>query len=413
MYNNRENYKTFLEAHHIVRRHRDWYNNLTCKYPTLHPIINKVLKNHQPFDWHLLLLEWPHVAEMDDARIAYTRDERAGINDKQTVTTLGKYLRRHFDLEDHTIRDLVALTGKGTCKFVYTTAEMIDHAKRGPSSCMGGNRWRDQTHPFEAYAPEFGWHMAVRIVDDDVRGRAVCMDEGNNKFFVRSFKRNMEDVGGYSYADEVLEAWLKDQGYEHADSWEGCKLAKIESRYGNYVAPYIDGNVQNGELRRDHILITSGGDLSLDSTEGTAGEDDRPECDDCHDRVDEGDGVYLGRWADRMICQSCADYSYRVVNGRNSETYYVHEDCAVEVDGDYYDEDYLGDNDIVELESGEYCHLDNAVCINDAYYRTDDENVVFFHDTAEHGLKSDGWYDEENCEWYSEEQVKETTEEQS
>lgn len=412
MFDNRENYVMFTNAHMIVRRHRDWYRHLTNKYSDLHPIVNKVLKNHKPHDWHLLLLEWPHVAEMDETRIAYTRDERAGINDKQTVTTLGKYLKRHFDLEDHTIRDLVALVGEGHCKFVYTTAEIVDHARRGPNSCMGGNRWRGQTHPFEAYSPEFGWHMAVRMVGDEVRGRAMCMDTGAEKFYVRSFKRNLEE-GGYSYADEVLEAWLKDQGYAHEDSWEGCKLAKIESQYGNYVAPYIDGQAQQGDIRSNYIMITDRGEVSLDNTDGTAGEDDRPTCNDCEDRVDEDDGVYIGRYQDRMVCQCCADSSYRVVLGRGGDSYYVHDDESIEVDGEYYHMDYLSDNDIVELDNGDYCHLDDAVCINNAYYRTDDENVVFFHDTAEHGLKSDGWYDEEAQEWYSEEQVKETTEEQS
>jgi hypothetical protein len=113
---------------------RDWHGREQRKYP-MHPAVIKALESdHRPYDWHLLTLEWPHVSESDSTRLAYTRDDRAGEADRQTVTTVGKYLTRHFpDMPDHEVRNLVALYAAGeSCKWVYTMAEMLHHIMRGP-----------------------------------------------------------------------------------------------------------------------------------------------------------------------------------------------------------------------------------------------------------------------------------------
>jgi hypothetical protein len=80
----------------------------------------------RPYDWQQLFLEWPHVSQGDRSKIAYTQNEVKGQKDIQTVTSVGKYLNRHFDLPDHIIRDLVSRHGSSArFQFVNTTAEMI------------------------------------------------------------------------------------------------------------------------------------------------------------------------------------------------------------------------------------------------------------------------------------------------
>jgi hypothetical protein len=54
----------------------------------------------------------------------------------------------------------------------------------------------------------------------------------------------------------------------------------------------------------------------------------------------------------------------------------VPNDDAVEVGCEFYDREYLSDNNIVELANGDYCDLDDAVCVDDEWYHRDDDAVV-------------------------------------
>ena len=91
---------------------RDWHFKLSSKFE-LHPVVKTLLKQHRPADWQQLLLEWPHVSETDQSRLAYTRDEKHGEADRQTITTIGKYVKRHWPhLKDNFLDDCItALLG--------------------------------------------------------------------------------------------------------------------------------------------------------------------------------------------------------------------------------------------------------------------------------------------------------------
>jgi len=200
---------------------RYWIIREFDKYP-VHGVINAAIKLARPRDWHQLLLEHPHESQGDRSKIAYTQNEVKGQRDIQTVTSVGKYLTRHFDLPDHTIRDLVSRYGSAArFQFVHTTAEMIYHLHRGPASCMvwgddRGVKCRDGVtrHPYEAYDPKYGWHMAVRIEGDDTMGRALCMTSPQDgvKYFVRSYLRP-SNTTSYSQTDDGMDTWLREQGY--------------------------------------------------------------------------------------------------------------------------------------------------------------------------------------------------------
>ena len=63
------------------------------------------------------------------------------------------------------------------------------------------------------------------------------------------------------------------------------------------------------------------------------------------------------------------------MQGRRGEHYYVRDSNVVTtVEGDSYDEDYLNDNDIVELDNGDCTNQDNAVYLEDesCYYHVND-----------------------------------------
>ena len=384
---------------------RDWHTREQIKYP-LHPAVEKALaSDHRPHDWHLLTLEWPHVSETDSSRIAYTRDERAGMSDRQVITTVGKYITRHFPtMPDHEVRNLAALFAVGdSCKFVHTMAEMLYHLVNGPSSCMAKDfdvRCDDgvRRHPYQVYDPKYGWHMAVFVSNGVTLGRALCMREGDTGYYVRSYRR----ADNFSHSDERLESWLESQGYSKQDYWESdTRLALYKVNSGEILAPYIDGGHQYVDICGNHLEISSSGEFECSNTSGYA-EGSGEECSDCGDRFSEGDGYWVGRYEDNQVCQDCCDNSYYYAYGARGNQYYVHADNVVHVRDEVYDEDYLGDNEIVRLENGDHALMDDCVCINDEWYETDDSRVVRCEDDDEYYIEDEGcWQCEESGNWYS------------
>lgn len=383
---------------------RTWHANLQHRF-AIHPVVIKAIEMARPDDWQQLLLEWPHRAESDPTRLAYTVNERKGDDDVQTMTTVGKYLTRHFStLPDHAIRDLAALCGKGECKIVRTSVEMIYHLERGPKSCM---QWGADTdpdlHPYQVYDPQYGWGMAIRIVGGETIGRALVITNEGEKYFVRSYLRNDQ---GYSGRDDVLEAWLREGGYEHRSEWnQGQKLRRISDDGNNcgFIAPYIDGSNQRVSKGQNSTLIMDrNGEYDCCNTDGDADQPETSECEDCGDRVNEGDGYWVGYHDDGYICSGCHE-NYHYGRGRNGREYTFHEDNAVYIESQdaYYHGDYLEDNNIIELENGNLEHADEAIEIDGNWYTQDDERICYFKDTEEWGMQEDGWQCTHSCDWYT------------
>lgn len=368
-----------------------WHSSLQQRYP-LHKAIMKCMGLARPADWHQLLLEWPHVSDTDPTRLAYTRDERAGVDNRQTVTTIGKYITRHFPaLASHHVRDITALFAADQCKMVHTIAEMIYHLGRGPQSCMKWHEMDIETHPYACYDPRLGWSMAIREEGGETVARALVYKRAEgDAWFVRSYTKN----DNFSHSDTILEAWLNAQGIPKCGDWEGAKLAKVVGGRNSWgtpilVYPYIDGGVQRVTVRDDYMLIDDNGDKLCNNTDGTADDEDLRECEDCGSMENSDDGYWVNADEEGFVCSSChSDYYYAY--GRRGRQYYVHQDNVVHVGDNQYDEEYLDDNSIVRLHDGDYCHLDDAVLIEsqDEYYRCEDENVVYTCD-GEHELMDD------------------------
>ena len=397
----------------------------------MHPVIQAAFAFEDPKDYAQLCLEWPYEADMDKTRIAYTQDDRAAEADRQTVTTVGKYLKRHFPtMYDHTIRDLVAKYATASeFSISDSSADIIDAVQDGPPSCM---KWDEGQvddvgcHPYAVYAPVYGWAIATRKDGRQINGRALVMQRKNGekdiKYFVRTYQRPSDTCSRYSAPDEQLYQWLESQGYEHRNGWKGEKIAYIESSLRNmdFVAPYIDGNAQcvsesyDSATRTKYLVISASGDYECCSTGGGYEAQNSCTCEDCNSRVDEDEAYTVGYHGDRSVGPCCID-EYRQVIGRNGNEYYVPEDEAVEVDGDWYDYDCLGEHDIVCLHDGEYCMQDDAVYIgsNGDWYRSDDSDVVEDHNNewqmrddcvelhdGEWALSDDTWCCEASGEYY-------------
>lgn len=406
-----------MQAISDKRSARYWIIREFDKYP-VHGVINAAIKLARPKDWHQLLLEHPHESQGDRSKIAYTQNEDKGRRDIQTVTSVGKYLTRHFDLPDHTIRDLVSRYGSASrFQFVHTTAEMIYHLHRGPKSCMvwstdHGIKCDDGVtrHPYEAYDPKYGWHMAVRIEGDNTMGRALCMTSPMDgvKYFVRSYLRPSNE-SSYSQTDDGMDTWLREQGYTKEGYWrEGEKMAHHPAG-DNFLAPYLDGGERCVAVneRERWLEIDSNGSWICENTGGyaTSNEEDenRFECACCSDMTDDDDGYWVERSEDTRVCESCFNHEYTYVYGRRGNQYHVHNDNAVYVESnsEHYDEDYLNDNNIVELENGEHEQMEEAVEVNGEWYHLDDERICRFEDTDEYGLTEDGWQCAESGNWYT------------
>ena len=263
-------------------------------------------------------------------------------------------------------------------------------------------------HPYETYDPKYGWHMAVRISGDETIGRALCMTNSDGtKYFVRSYARPANN-GGYSETDNGMENWLHEQGYVKESYWrDGEKLA-YHGTCDVFLAPYLDGGDKRVSIDAGNkwVIVDSNGEFLCDQTGGCPTDDsgDYFECEDCGDRTAEDDGYWVGRGDDTRVCESCQENNYRYAYGRRGHQYYVHEDNAIYVDSqaEYYDVDYLDDNEIVELNNGDYVPLDEAIEVDGDWYHIEDERICRTEDTDEFLRINEGcWQCEESGNWYT------------
>jgi hypothetical protein len=397
----------------IFCKSREWYNREMHR-SAMHPTICKMLQNPEQAqyltDWREMILEYPHTADLDATKIAYTENEAKGIADRQTVTTLGKYIKRHAPtIPDHILRDMVMLS-VAEVSLTHNLQEMIDAVQNGPRSCMQGGF---RTHPYSVYDPQYGWHMAVRRENDSIVGRCLCLEHNGRKMFVRSYRTNE----GYSQSDEGMNAWLEERGYIHASGWpNGAKLAAIRCG-GDLVLPYFDGNNDNCNDCVDYLIMDDCGEYSGDNTNGFAsGGGDRYSCDDCGDYFDDGEGAYVGYHEDHHVCPNCEE-GYTYAYGRGGRQYYVSDDDTVHVDGENYHSNYLSDNGIVYCEhdsdyhnaddcyeidmTGDYVHCDDIDC-GEYVLLDDDANVYGLFDACWQCAGTEQWYsDDASSDYYA------------
>ena len=398
---------------------RAWFEQQRTRH-ALHPAVYDMMTTHKhrAEDWHQLLLEWPHKAITDPNRLAYTRNEQSAMHNgdsdaKAVVTTIGKYLTRHFpDAPSNLIRDIVAqYTYGGTTVITKELDRMVHAVIHGPRSCMSPSfdilcDDKEERHPYAVYDPSLGWGMAVRTdTDGMVLGRCLVHESDEGKGFVRSYKRERE-YSSHSGADESIEAFLQSLGYAKWRGWpDHVRMMRYPLRREGYLMPYIDGNCQHVEEDGDdHFSISSYDGWEATNTSGMLNGYSCT-CDDCGQGMDEDDSYSVGYHGDSRVGECCID-SYTHVYGRRGDTYYVLDDNAIEADGEWYDCNYLDDNNIVQLNNSDYTHSDNAVYVEseDAYYHVDDDDICYAEDTSRYELRNDCWKCVESGNWYTDDE---------
>lgn len=442
--------------------YQSWHQTQQGKF-VLHPCVRYMVNEHKPKDYQKLALEYPHASATDTTRIAYTRSITDGIADRQLVTSVGKYLSRHWpEVPDHVRRDAQALFTPDHMYFVHTVEEFIQAVECGPRSCMASIygsiefdrddharmlRWFKNkqlteppwhTHPYSSYLPENGWSMALRRGNTgNIDGRALVLEFGGTKQFVRTYRRHLTDPTGWSDADHSLHAWLIHAGYTHVSEWPvGAKWYTPEFEDSDDIrGPYIDGDnrsvyynpdTQTSTLcyrsNRTHWFENTNGkniegDYSHDDEHDADDDDDqdRETCEACDGSFHCDDMTWVGRNNETHVCDRCQADDFievrgAVRSGHNGaySRYYINNNDAVEVKGRHYwiDPEWPPES-VVELENGDWAREDDVVCIGGDYYLDDDPEVIKLAeedpDTGDnYGLKND-CYKSADGEWFASE----------
>jgi len=378
-----------------LREGREWLACLQSCFE-LHPAVISAIRIVGEID-DKVLLQWPHRSVEDKKMLAYTRSEEHGEADRQTRTTTGKYLRAAFPtMKDNVIRDLVyevdVAVSEGF-RFVETSDEMVNAVQEGPYSCM---QWDDaDPHPYQCYAPRFGWSMAIRERDGNILSRALVYAGDACSYDKGCYVRTYGDNG----EADLLTAWLNEQGIEKESSWpRGAKLAYV--RNGREpLFPYIDGNRDRVDIVSDTLVLRDNGDYCCNNSDGTAEHNDYEQCENCDDDMSEDDTNHVGPEGDTVICDHCRDNYFTLVTGTRRREYYVHEEHAIEVDGEYYDANNPP-KEIVCTRDGENAWAEDCTELDGDWYRCDDPRVCFSRSEQEYLLCADAWQCAATQQWY-------------
>jgi len=367
----------------------------------VHPMVRDLLKQVGfPDDLNLLVLEFPHMPkDGDPSRVAYTQSFRKGLDDKQTVTSMGKYARRHWpQTPDHVLRNILAVA-KTKVEITKDSDEMVALMGHNdmPNSCMSGSEDSYQiAHPYRMYDPAYGWGLAIgRDGSGRINSRAVVFEGEVGTKQYKCFVRTYTTRGDYQRS-EPLDAALKAMGYEHAYGWPiGARLKYKENISSDFLCTYLDGdNHYIDIIHRDEVAVVTGsrGEYDthdMDRDDGVFYVSNRCECADCGSRVSEDDTYYID-YHEHRVCTSCVNDHYRdAIYNHRGHTELVHEDNAVfcRTDDEYYTERYAAE---VLVEVGY------------SWYRTDDENIVYCETDGEYYMvdDSDLVYIDDAGEWY-------------
>jgi hypothetical protein len=262
-----------------------------------------------------------HRANSDSAKIAFTESAEKGMDDKQTVVPINRYLARYFGdrLRSEEIAKISALytapehtltigNDAQAFRFAYSDQEVKSESSMH-YSCMRYTKHYFGTpcHPAETYA---AGDLAIAYIvcpDDSAKVIARALIWPDKLRFVR--------VYGIDETIRVaLAQMLEDRGYCRADDWRGARIRAVEFG-GKVVVPYIDGEITSLEYDDDDDVMTVSRHGSVDgsSTRGWAHSNSgRISCGHCSDRVCEDDTHHVGNeiWCDDCVSDSAVFCQY-------------------------------------------------------------------------------------------------------
>ena len=273
-----------------------------------------------------------HRANSDSAKIAYTESAEKGMDDRQTVIPINRYLARYFKLRSEEIAKLSALyTSPEYALMIGNDAQAFQFAYSGQDvssesslhlSCMRhpAHYFGTPCHPAEAYAAGDLAIAYITCPDDSAKvlARAVIWPE------------KMQFVRVYG-VDETIRVALVDmlesRGYERADDWRGARIRAIEFD-NRLVVPYIDGDITSLEYDDDDDVMTVSRHGSVDgsSTRGwTHSNSGRGSCQNCGERVCEDDTRHVGSeiWCDDCFSDNAVFCEYNEEYYPDSDSFYT------------------------------------------------------------------------------------------
>lgn len=290
-----------------------------------------------PVPWRAAPATVHHYAHLSSQRlgyVAYTPDDEHGVQDRQLVTTPGRYLGKYFpELTHHDIAHYVSLCAAdcSTLKFATSLEDIRVIYRDGPlRSCMSpGPYLRNGVHPCDVYADS---DLAVAYLGDlaqpdSILARAVVWPAQ------RCYVRCYGDIA-------AIQTLLSRAGYTCGD-FSGARICRLPYSigYGHYLLmPYLDGECNTVSLSRDgtHWLILSDdGPIACDIQCGYISENpdaQLEECSSCGEQYDP-DTEGENRW-----CEACVNESWTCDDCGSRQSGSI--DCHLVEDTAYCDDCY-------------------------------------------------------------------------
>jgi hypothetical protein len=252
-----------------------------------------------------------HRANSDSNKIAFTESAEKGMDDRQTIIPINRYLARYFSdkLRSEEIAKLSALytapeytltIGDDAQAFLFAySGQDVKSESSMYLSCMRYTieYFGTPCHPAEAYAAGDLSIAYITCPDDSKKVIARALIWPEKMSFVRVYGQ-----------DETIRVALVDmlesRGYCRADDWRGARIRAIEFD-GRVVVPYIDGDITSLEHDEDDDVMTVSrhGNVDGSSTRGWAHSNSgRHTCNACDERCNEDDMRHVGN---EMWCDDC------------------------------------------------------------------------------------------------------------
>jgi hypothetical protein len=297
-----------------------------------------------------------HVSKTDTSKIAFTKDEESGSADKQTLTTVGRYLTAyHPELGNELIKYINSLHQQEyqPINVQFATGEKITEIYKachdtGVASCMTkpDHYYESSVHPTLVYSAGDLSLAYIRDADNSIKARALVWQE--KKIYARLY-------GDY----EALRSGLVTLGYSSEGNFHGAKIKRIDDD-NRLVLPYLDGLQYVSVCDADWLMIDRSGDIEASTTDGLQRQPQWATCDRCESDIESEDdsvSVYLRRYSVETWCEHCANQESFYCHGTNE---HVHNDRHVVIDGESYASWYA-------LDEANYCQRTEEYTFGDTH----------------------------------------------
>lgn len=190
---------------------------------------------------------FPHLSPKGDGLIAYTPDDKHGIDDRQVPIKVGRYLNKFYGdcclLTPDAIAEWCARCGAEQEDNIIRFAEAADEIQRvyqtGPQSCMSHPTefYKLPFHPVRVYAGSDLCIAYLQRAVEDARGKV------ETRITARAVCFRAQKVYGRVYGDGYrFQALMGRLGFSYTDKPYGARIPIVPHprNKGHIIVPYID-----------------------------------------------------------------------------------------------------------------------------------------------------------------------------